>query len=107
MLRQKTTIGQFIVTHPETGEVRYADPDDYLNNVQLKAMGNPQTMLQFVHHIDNLVKSKAGFDPIINAKYQLSLNGRKPRTLVDPAKDLSKIPVFEPAYNWVIPFELK
>jgi len=107
MLRQKTSIGQFIVTHPDTGEKRYADPDDYLNNVQLKAMGDPQTMLQFVHHIDKLIKRNAGFDPIITAKYEISLNGRKPRKLVDPKKDLSKIPVFEPAYNWVIPFEKK
>jgi len=104
MLRQKTSIGQFIVIHPETGEQRYADPADYLNNVQLKFMGNPRTMLQFVHHLDQLVKSNAGFDPIITAKYEISLNGREPRALVDPEKDLSEIPVFEPAYRWVIPF---
>ena len=104
MLRQKTSIGQFIVIHPETGEQRYADPADYLNNVQLKFMGNPRTMLQFVHHLDQLVKSNAGFDPIITAKYEISLNGREPRALVDPTVDLSKIPVFEPSYRWVIPF---
>ena len=104
MLRQKTSIGQFIVIHPETGEQRYADAADYLNDVQLKFMGNPRTMLQFVHHLDQLVKSNAGFDPVITAKYEISLNGREPRELVDPTKDLSEIPVFEPAYRWVIPF---
>ena len=104
MLRQKKSIGQFIVIHPETGEQRYADPADYLNNVQLKFMGNPRTMLQFVHHLDQLVKSNAGFDPIIKANYEISLNGREPRALVDPAIDLTKIPVFEPSYRWVIPF---
>ena len=104
MLRQKTSIGQFNVTHPVTGEQRYADPADYLNIVQLRAMGKPRIMLQFAHHLDQLVKSNAGFDPVITAKYQISLNGREPRAMVDPAKDLSEIPVFEPAYRWVIPF---
>ena len=104
MLRQKTSIGQFNVTHPETGEQRYADPADYLNNVQLRFMGNPRTMLQFAHHLDQLVKSNVGFDPIITANYEISLNGREPSELVDPTKDLSEIPVFEPAYSWVIPF---
>ena len=61
-------------------------------------------MLQFVHHLDQLVKSNAGFDPIITAKYEISLNGREPRVLVDQTKDLSEIPVFEPSYLWVIPF---
>ena len=104
MLRQKTSIAQFNVTHPVTGEQRYADPADYLNIVQLRAMGKPRIMLQFAHHLDQLVKNNAGFDPVITAKYQISLNGREPRALVDPAKDLSEIPVFEPAYRWVIPF---
>ncbi len=104
MLRQKTSIGQFNVTHPETGEQRYADPSDYLNNVQLRFMGNPRTMLQFVHHLDQLVKSNAGFDPIITVKYEISLNGREPRALVDPNLDLSNIPAYEPSYNWIKPF---
>ena len=104
MLRQKTSIGQFNVTHPETREQRYADPSDYLNNVQLRFMGNPRTMLQFVHHLDQLVKSNAGFDPIITVKYEISLNGREPRALVDPNLDLSNIPAYEPSYNWIKPF---
>ena len=94
----------FNVTHPATGEQRYADPEDYLNFLQLKLMGNPRLLLQFVHHLDQLVKRNADFDPVITAKYEISLNGREPRALVDPAKDLSEIPVFEPAYRWVIPY---
>ena len=104
MLRQKTSRMTFNVTHPETGEQRYADPEDYLNFLQLKLMGNPTLLLQFAHHLDDLVQKNAGFDPIISAKYEVSINGRKFRELVDPNVDLSEIPEFTPNYIWVKPF---
>ena len=105
MLRQKTSRMTFNVIHPETGEQRYADPEDYLNFLQAKLMGNPTLLLQFAHHLDHLVKINAGFDPIISAKYEVSINGREFRDLVDPNLDLSKIPKFKPNYLWVKPFE--
>jgi vitamin K-dependent gamma-carboxylase len=104
MLRQKTSRMQFNVTHPATGEQRYADPEDYLNFVQLKLLGNPRLLLQFVHHLDHLVQKNAGFDPIITARFEVSLNGREFRYLVDPNVDLSEIPKFAPNYLWVTPF---
>ena len=104
MLRQKTSKILLNVIHPSTGEKRYAAPEDYLNFLQLKIIGNPTLFLQFVHHIDQLVKKNAGFDPIISAKYEVSINGREYRDLVDPNLDLSDIPKFEPNYLWVKPF---
>jgi hypothetical protein len=104
MLRQKTSRMTFNVTHPVTGEQRYAEPKDYLNFVQIKLMGNPTLLLQFAHHLDRLVKRNAGFDPIITAKYEVSINGREYRELVDPNVDLSEIPKFTPNYLWVKPF---
>ena len=95
---------QFNVTHPVTGEQRYAAPEDYLNFVQLKVMGKPDFVLQFAHHLDQLVKSNAGFDPIITARFEVSINGREFRELVDPNIDLSEIPEFEPSSLWVKPF---
>ena len=104
MLRQKTSRMTFNVTHPETGEQRYADPEDYLNFLQLKLMGDPTLLLQFAHHLDSLVQKNADFDPIITAKYEVSINGRKFRELVDPNVDLSEIPKFTPNYLWIKPF---
>lgn len=105
MLRQKITRMQINVTHPVSGEKRYADPGDYLNSSQFKVFaGNPGMILLFVHHIDRLVKSNAGFDPKITAKIQVSLNGRPFRELVDPNLDLSEIPPYQPSYLWVNPF---
>ena len=104
MLRQKTSRMQFNVTNPVTGEQRYADPEDYLNFVQLKLMSKPDFVLQFAHHLDSLVRSNAGFDPIITANFEVSMNGREFRELVDPYLDLSEIPKFEANYLWVKPF---
>ena len=105
MLRQKITRMQINVTHPVSGEKRYADPGDYLNSSQFKVFaGNPEMILLFVHHLDRLVKSNAGFDPKITAKIQVSLNGRPFRELVDPNLDLSEIPPYQPGYLWIKPF---
>ena len=105
MLRQKITRIQFNVTHPLTGEQRYADPRDYLNSSQFKVFaGKPRMILLFAHHLDQLVQSNAGFDPKITARIEVSLNGREFRELVDPNVDLSEIPKYEPAYLWVKPF---
>ena len=106
MLRQKITRIQFNVTNPKTGEQRYADPRDYLNSSQFKVFaGNPGMILLFAHHIDKLVQRNAGFDPIITSKIYVSLNGRQFRELVDPNLDLSKIPAYEPSFNWINSFE--
>ena len=105
MLRQKITRMQFNVTHPDTGEMRYADPGDYLNSSQFKVFaGNPAMILLFAHHLDQLVQSNARFDPKITAKIEVSLNGRPFRELVDPNLDLSEIPAYEPSYRWIKPF---
>ena len=105
MLRQKITRLQFNVTHPVTGERRYANPGDYLNTSQYKVFaGNPGMILLFAHHLDQLVQSNARFDPIITARIEVSLNGRDFRELVDPELDLSNIPAYEPSYRWIKPF---
>jgi len=104
MLRQKTSRMTFFVTHPVTGEQRYAVAEDYLNFVQFKKMHDPNVLLQLVHYIDQLVRINAGFDPIITAKFEVSMNGRPFRLLVDQNVDLSKIPVFTPNYLWIKPF---
>ena len=83
---------------------RYADPEDYLNSSQFKVLaGNPGMILLFVHHLDRLVQSNAGFDPKISAKIEVSLNGRPFRALIDPNLDLSEIPPYQPSFHWIKP----
>ena len=58
-----------------------------------------------MHYLDSLVQSNAGFDPIITAKFEVSINGREFRDMVDPNLDLSEIPKFAPNYLWVTAFD--
>ena len=105
MLRHKSTRIQFNVTHPVTGEQRYADPRDYLNHMQYTVFaGSPVMVLQFAHYLDYLVRANGGFDPKITANVEVSINGREFRQIVDPNLDLSEIPKFKTTYLWMRPF---
>jgi hypothetical protein len=105
MLRQKHITLTMYVVHPNTGEQRYAPPEDYLNPSQLRAMGgNPNRILQFAHYLRDLVQKNAGFTPLIHADIEIALNGRVPIRLVSPDLDLVKVPPFTPAYQWVNPY---
>ena len=102
MLRQKVVEIRYDITHPDTGETRYAPLEDYLNPSQIRSFaGNPGMNLQFAHHLKNLVEANAGFSPRITAEIQVSLNGREKKRLVNDDLDLTKIPNFSPAFNWV------
>ena len=106
MLRQKVVEMRYDITHPTTGETRYAPPEDYLNPSQIRSFaGNPGMNLQFAHHLRKLVIRNAGFTPVVTAQILVSLNGRDPKKLVDENLDLGKIPKFRPAYLWVQKFE--
>ena len=102
MLRQKVVEIRYDITHPDTGETRYAPLEDYLNPSQIRSFaGNPGMNLQFAHHLKNLVEANAGFSPRITAEIQVSLNGKEKKRLVDGDLDLTKIENFSPAFNWV------
>ena len=105
MLVQKNVQMLFEVKNPDTGETRYADPDDYLNVPQkLKLARNPDMILQYAHYIRDLVIKNAGFTPELLATIKVGINGREYRYLLKPNLDLSKLTTFEESYKWVIPF---
>ncbi len=102
MLRQKVIEIRYDLTHPVTGETRYAPLEDYLNASQIRSFsGTPGMVLLFAHHLRNLVQTNAGFTPVVTAEINVSLNGRPFELLVPKNLDLAKLPSFDPAYNWV------
>ena len=104
MLRQKTTQVLINATHPKTRETRYVELKDYLNDFQIsKFAGTPNMVLQFAHHIRDLIRERAKFEPIITAQIMVSMNGREFVPMLDSKLDLSPLESFEPAYNWVNP----
>ena len=105
MLVQKNVQMLFEVKNPDTGEIRYADPDDYLNVPQkFKLARNPDMILQYAHYIRDLVIKNAGFTPELLATIKVGINGREYNYLLKPNLDLSKLAAFEESYKWVIPF---
>jgi hypothetical protein len=105
MLRQKNTKMLFLAQHPETGETRHAPPKEYLTAVQYKQIGrNPDMVLQFAHHLRNLIRTNAGFTPKIFFTLKVAINGREYVDLVPPDLDLGTVPPFTPAHKWVIPY---
>ena len=106
MLVQKNAQMLFEVKNPNTGEKRYADPDDYLNIPQkLKLPRNPDMILQYAHYIRDLVIKNAGFTPELLVTVKVGINGRDYKDLVRPDFDLSKSESFEDSYKWVTPYK--
>ena len=61
-------------------------------------------VLQFAHHIRDLIRERAKFEPIITAQIMVwKMNGREFVPMLDSKLDLSPLENFEPAYNWVNP----
>jgi len=105
MLVQKKVQMLFEARHPETGETRYAPPEDYLNVPQFKQLArNPDMVLQFTHHLKRLIQQNAQFTPEILVTIRVAINGREFVDLVRPDFDLGKVRPFTPAHQWVIPF---
>ena len=76
-ISQSGNIYLFEVKNSETGEIRFAPPEDYLNIPQKFKLGrNPDMILQFSHHIKELIIKNAGFTPEILVTIKVGINGR-------------------------------
>jgi len=105
MLVHKKVEMLFEARHPETGETRYAPPEDYLNVPQfIKLARNPDMILQFANYLKRLIQRNAKFTPEILVTVKVAINGREYADLVRPDRDLGKKPPFTPAHEWVIPY---
>ena len=105
MLRQKEIQLKFDVKNPETGEIRYADPKDYLTPSQYRSFaGNPRMVLLFVHHLGELVQKHGGFKPEIYGTIWVGLNGREPKLLTDPELNLFSVPKYTSPNLWTYQF---
>ena len=62
-------------------------------------------ILQFSHHIRDLVIKNANFTPEVLVTVKVGINGRSYRDFLKPDIDLAKVKRFTPAYEWSIPFK--
>jgi vitamin K-dependent gamma-carboxylase len=90
MVREKHGSVTFHVRQPETGRSVQVSPRRYLTAKQEREMaGQPDLILQLARHIAADFRAAGHGDVEVRVEAHVSLNGRPPRLLVDPARDLA------------------
>jgi hypothetical protein len=103
MLIEKTGSAEFTLVDRRTGARRTVFPRTILTRAQDKAMATqPDMILAFAHELARRERMR-GHDVAVHADVWVSLNGRPPRRLIDPAVDLSfERDDFGPK-RWILP----
>jgi vitamin K-dependent gamma-carboxylase len=104
-LRDKeATRAEFHVVAPERGASWSVRPADVLTNWQAyKMTTRPDMILQFAHHLAAEARALGHGAVRVYAEVEVSLNGRPPQPLVDPAVDLAAEPRSWRPKRWVLP----
>lgn len=102
-LRDKQGTVRFIATDPDTGRTWEVPIREHLRGWQRKEMNRrPEMILQFAHHLADLLRAQGHPRIELRAKSALSLNGRRPAPLLDPTVDLAA----QPRSLWPAPYIL-
>ena len=104
-LRDKDADARFTVRDPATGRQWRVSPERYLLRHQVGEMeSRPDMILQFAHHLARVWAEErkiAGVE--VRARVCASLNGRKAELLIDPERDLARIPRSLRHADWILP----
>jgi hypothetical protein len=93
LVREKSGSVTYRVTSASAGRSWQVNPARYLTPRQAHEMaGQPDLVLQLAHHIARDFRARGVDDPEVRADTRVSLNGRPPRPLIDPARDLARVP---------------
>ncbi|MCH2202748.1 MAG: HTTM domain-containing protein [Fuerstiella sp.] len=116
MLREKKVRLDFSATHTETGQTVNIDLRPYLAGYQAPRLQDPDMILQFSKFLARQLKLSSADQVEIRASMLVSLNGRKPQTLIDPKINLASerrslwhkpwiLPLKEPVREepWTVP----
>ena len=104
MLRQKTTAIRFFGHDPGTGRQGVLDVRPFLNPRQMAAMSrDPDLIVQFAQKLEEYHVRHGVPRLEIRVKAYVSLNGRKPQLLIDPAVDLTQVSRGERCASWILP----
>ncbi|MGB0167234.1 MAG: HTTM domain-containing protein, partial [Luteibaculum sp.] len=106
-LRSKHARGFFRVVNLETGSEKIIQPEDILEEWQIKRMlGQPPLIWQFAQHLKSEFNSN-GFKVAVHAHIEARVNNREYQEFVDPSVDLAAAqrPFFEHT-NWIRPLKV-
>ena len=104
-LRDKDAEARFTVRDPASGQEWRVPPEDYLLRHQIGEMeSRPDMILQFAHYLARVWAEKRNIAGVeVRARVCASLNGRKPELLIDPQRDLARIPRSLRHADWILP----
>jgi hypothetical protein len=103
MLTEKSGLLDFVVTDPASGEQWIAQPTLVLTDWQAaQAAIRPDLLLAAAHLVDDHYRTELGHDVEVRARSFVSINGRAPQVLVDPAIDLSEVSRTAPLHRIVV-----
>jgi hypothetical protein len=104
MLRAKTPTARFFVTDPASRTTYEARLSEFLIPPQIVTMGmRPDMILQFAHYLADNWSERTGRRPEVRALVIVSLNGRQPQVMIDPATDLAAQPRTLAPARWILP----
>ncbi len=104
MVREKHGSVTFHVREPATGRQVQVSPRQYLTPKQEREMaGQPDLILALARHIAADFRARGHGDVEVRAEAWVSLNGRPPRLLVDPTRDLARERDGLGKKTWILP----
>jgi len=107
-LRSKRSVLKYVLVDPATDKEWMVAPEDILSARQWSVMaGRPEMIVQLAHYISELATEEGQPRVRVHAFGFVSLNGRAPQPLLDPAKNLADVKrtFFEP-YDFIVPLEI-
>jgi hypothetical protein len=106
MLRSKAGAVRFVVRDPSTGQTWYVEPEEHLDDRQVRKMAtHPEMIRQFAHHLARVWADQYGTrDAEVRVLSATSLNGRPAQPLIDPNRDLTKVDFSWRPTDWVLPW---
>ena len=104
---KKGWVDFYVIDADDRGNVTHVEPEWFLTAKQTKKMtGRPDMILQFAHFLAEHWRKHYGIEnPEIYASAFVSLNGRPPTLLVDPARDLAIVERNLMPADWIVPLE--
>ena len=105
-LRDKQGVAKFTVIEKATGEEWEVDLFEYLTTIQrARVATRPEMAMEFARYIADEIVTTGSESVEVRVWSLVSLNGRKPRLLLDPEVNLAEERITIAPYRWILPLD--
>jgi vitamin K-dependent gamma-carboxylase len=104
MVREKNGSITYVVESARAGRTWYVNPRRYLTDRQERELGaQPDLVLQLAHRVRDDFHAQGHDDVTVRVEALVSLNGRSPAPMIDPAVDLARASDGIGKASWILP----